>query len=256
MTPEAAADHGDRLLRARTRREPCAPPSATAALSLADAYRVLRATVDCRLRAGGWIAGYKAALTSAEQRARSGAVGPVIGVLLHRDVLRDGDEIAFDSFLQPMAEVEVAVVLHEVPPSPFTVGGLVASGATLAPAVELVDSRMGWEGGIPAFVADNSAAAAAVVGPAAAPADYSLAGLTACLDVGGEALGTGDASAVTGGPLGSAAWMCTAVSRLGLPLEPGHVLLTGALAGPVPLGGPALVTGSIVGLGAVTTRIT
>lgn len=249
----------DRLHAAAASRRPCEPLSIDhPELTLDDAYAISRTNLRRRLDAGRRLVGFKAGLTADAVRAAVGAAEPDVGALLDDMVEADGAEIAFDRFIQPAVEIELAFVLGApLPAGPTTADDVLGAVAYVVPAIEIVDSRIvDWKVALVDAVADNASAAGAVLGTQrSAPGSFDPRLVGGVLSINGNVAATGCGAAVLGSPVRSAAWLANGVSRLDSPLEPGHVLLTGSFTSFTPVRPGDVVTAEFDGLGSVSVRL-
>lgn len=217
----------DRLAEATRTRTPCAPVrDLIAADDTAAAYAVQTRNIEHRLDAGARIVGRKIGLTSPAVQAQLGVDQPDFGVLLDDMDVSDEPAIPFGRLLQPKVEAELAFVL-----------GADGEPAYALAALEIVDSRIGdWDITFVDTVADNASSGLFVLGTeridlsAVAPRDVEMS-----MWVDGVSVSRGNGSACLGDPLNAVAWLAATAASFGAPLEPGQVVLSGALGPMVPL---------------------
>lgn len=96
---------------------------------------------------------------------------------------------------------------------------------------EIVDSRVrDWRITLVDTVADNASSAGLVYGPWTRLRDApDLAAVTADLIVDGERVATGSGREVLGHPAAAVAWLANTLAAFGTALEPGQVVLPGAM---------------------------
>ncbi|WP_313812923.1 fumarylacetoacetate hydrolase family protein [Glutamicibacter sp.] len=203
---------------------------------------------------GDRVVGYKIGLTAAAVRDSFNADGPVQGYLLESTLIEAGGSISTEAMRNPAVEAEVAFIIGEPLNNPeATVEDVIAATKAVAPAIEIVDSR--WTGGpsnLPLLVADNTNAAAAVVGePVELPADIAAA--TSLLTV-GTSEHPGSTETVMGNPLESVAWLARYLAQTADGLKPGDVILSGSMNVPAPLGDSTTATAAITGVGSVSAN--
>lgn len=249
----------DTLLRARREREAIAPLSEThPGLTPADAYAVQRHVVDGLLEElGGHVVGHKLGLTSAPMREMLGVDEPDYGPVLSSMVHADGAELAVDGFLQPKLEAEIALVLDRplAGPDVTTIDAQRAIAGGVA-ALELVDSRIAdWRITLVDTIADLASSAAIVLGPRIVPLhdlEPRLTGMVVRRD--GRTAATGAGAAALGDPIAAVAWLANTLAPLGVSLEPGHVIMTGALHAAFPVARGDRVEATFDHLGSVSCR--
>jgi 2-keto-4-pentenoate hydratase len=71
----------------------------------------------------------------------------------------------------------------------------------------------------------------------------------------GEVVDTGAGAAALGDPLAVVAWLANVLGEVGVALEPGHVIMTGALHAAVPLAAGDVFRAEFDRLGPVTIRV-
>ncbi|MER7008941.1 4-oxalocrotonate decarboxylase [Dactylosporangium sp. NPDC000555] len=208
-----------------------------------EAYRIQAALVARRVSRGERLVGIKLGLTSRAKMAQVGVDQVIWGRLT--DAMRIGDGGAVDTgrYIHPRVEPEVAFRLD-------------ATGAAtaVAPALEILDSRYaGFKFALPDVIADNTSAAAFVIG-AWQPLPVGLDNLGVLLEVNGRIAQIGSTAAILGDPRRALTAAVTLASRAGVPLEDGWVLLAGAATAAVPLAPGAHVRAVVEALGTASLR--
>jgi 2-oxo-hept-3-ene-1,7-dioate hydratase len=204
-------------------------------ITIEDAYRIQRAVVAAKLKAGRRIRGHKIGLTSRAMQQAAGIGEPDFGHLLDDTVYLDGRSIDVSQFLQPRVEAELAFVLGKQLKGP----GVTATDALLAtdfiqPALEIIDSRTVTPRKIFDTIADNSALGGLIIGGTPVrPTDVDLRWVGSALYKNGIVEETGLSVAVLGHPANAVAWLANRLADFGVPLEPGHLVLSGSSIRPV-----------------------
>jgi len=214
-------DAAARLAVASMTRTPCAPVrDLIDPADVTAAYRVQTHNVKARIAACAHVVGRKIGLTSPAVQAQLGVDRPDFGVLLDDMDVSHLPFVPFGRLLQPKVEAELAFVL-----------GADARPAYALAALEIVDSRIsGWDITFADTVADNASSGLFVLGDqrldlgAFAPRDVEMT-----LWVDGVGVSQGRGTACLGDPLAAVAWLAETAERLGDPLRPGDVVLSGAL---------------------------
>jgi 2-keto-4-pentenoate hydratase len=212
--------------------------------------------------------GWKIAATSKAGQAHIAVDGPLAGRLLAERVFASGPRLPFGSNHMRVAEAEFAFrVAVDLPPraTPYVVNEVVASVATLHPAIEIPDSR--YEDftvvGAAQLIADNACAHDFVLGPAAPDAWRSIdlaahrvvgsvvrsAGLSGPPAEPLEREGIG--ANVLGDPREALTWLVNELSGLNLMLRAGQVVTTGTCLTPLPIAPGDRVTCDFGALGTV-----
>lgn len=227
------------LFEARRNRVAIAPfTDADPALGMADGYAVQAELVRLILADGDRIVGYKAGLTSKPMQTMLGVDQPDYGPVLASTVYQDGDDIPVSRFIQPKVEAEIVLVLGEQLCGPgVTVDDARRAVAGAAASMEIVDSRFeNWRIKLCDTVADLASNGAVAISADVVPLDgidVRLIGMVLTRD--GALVDTGAGAAALGDPLAVVAWLANTLAPDGIALEPGHVIMTGALHAAVPM---------------------
>ncbi|WP_198588583.1 2-keto-4-pentenoate hydratase [Geodermatophilus chilensis] len=248
----------DELAAAAAQARPVAPLTARApGLDLTGAYAVQRALVRRWTDAGDRVVGHKVGLTSAAMQQQLGVDQPDSGVLLDRMVRTDGAILDAGRLIAPRVEAELALVLGADVPAGATRDQAAAAIASVAVAVEVIDSRIAdWRIAVEDTVADNASSAYAVVGwpvPVEDVGDLRTVGLV--LHRNGDVAATGAGAAVLGDPVLALTWLARRLAEPGKRLQAGQVVLPGAVHAAVPLAAGDVVTATGSGLGSVSLRM-
>lgn len=247
----------DRLSAARAAGRPCAPVRTLLPPGdLGAAYAVQAAWVAGQVAAGDMIIGRKIGLTSPAVQAQLGVNQPDFGTLLATMGCPPGEPVDIGRLLQPRIEAEVAFFLAGDLDGPdIGLGDVLAATGAVAPALEIVDSRIaGWDISIVDTVADNASSGLFTVGPERPPGGLDLAACPMRLWRGEEELSAGSGSTCLGHPALAVAWLASAARSYGQPLRAGEIVLSGALGPMVPVRAGDRFTAGIGGLGQVTAR--
>jgi 2-keto-4-pentenoate hydratase len=227
-------------------------------LGVSDGYAVQKELVDLILADGDTIVGYKVGLTSKPMQRMVGVDRPDYGPILRSTVIGDGDTVSLSTLIQPKVEAEVIAVMGERLQGP---GVLVTDAARavagVSASLEIVDSRFdNWRIKLADTVADlASNGAFAVSSRVVSLADVvpRLVGMT--MSRNGELLDTGAGAAAMGDPLAVVAWLANTLGEVGIALEPGHLVMTGALHAAVPMAAGDVFRADFDWLGPVTIRV-
>jgi 2-keto-4-pentenoate hydratase len=247
------------LYEARRTRVPIPPfTDAEPDLGMADGYAIQQELVPLLLADGDAIVGYKVGLTSKAMQRMVGVDSPDYGPVLASTVYRDGDTIPLDRFIQPRIEAEIVFVLGERLAGPgVTVTQAHAAIAGAVAGMEIVDSRIAdWRIKLADTVADLASNGAMATSSRIVPIDgidTRLIGMT--LTRGGELVDTGAGAAALGDPVAVVAWLANVLGESGVVLEPGHLIMTGALHAAVPMAAGDVFRAEFDRLGPVTVRV-
>ncbi len=247
------------LYDARRSRVPIAPfTDDDPSLGMADGYAVQRELIDLLLADGDSIVGHKVGLTSTAMQRMVGVDSPDHGPVLASTIYRDGDTIPLARFIAPKIEAEIVFVLGERLAGPGVT--LLQARAAIAGAVagmEIVDSRIAdWRIKLADTVADLASNGAMATSSQLVPLggwDPRLVGMT--LTRNGELIDSGAGAAALGDPVAVVAWLANVLGEAGVALEPGHMIMTGALHAAVPMAPGDVFRAEFDRLGPVTVRV-
>lgn len=249
---------GDELFTALQSRQVVEPlTSRHADLTIEDAYHVQQRMVQRRLDAGETVVGKKIGVTSKAVMDMLGVYRPDFGYLLSGMVFGDGQTISLDTLIQPKAEGEIAFLLKKDLMGPgVTNADVLAATDCVMPCFEIVDSRVrDWKIKIQDTVADNASCGVFVLGDrAVSPRCVDLSTCGMVLEKNGEVVGTGAGAAALGSPVNAVAWLANTLGRLGIGLNAGEVILSGALAAMAPIAKGDAFRVSIGGIGSSSVR--
>jgi 2-keto-4-pentenoate hydratase len=247
------------LYDARRTRVPIPPfTDADPSLGMSDGYAVQRELIELLLADGDRIIGHKVGLTSKPMQQMVGVDSPDYGPVLASTVYRDGDTIPLSRFIAPKVEAEIVFVLGERLMGPgVTVTQAHAAIAGAVAAMEIVDSRIAdWRIKLADTVADLASNGAMATSSRVVPIadlDPRLVGMT--LTRNGELIDTGAGAAALGDPVAVVAWLANVLGADGVALEPGHLIMTGALHAAVPMSPGDVFRAEFDRLGPITIRV-
>jgi 2-keto-4-pentenoate hydratase len=254
LVEEAAAA----LLAAARDRRPIPPlTDRWPGLAAEDGYRIQREVVRARLEAGETVVGYKVGLTSRAMQDLLGVDQPDHGPILSAMLVPDGGAVAAGELIQPRVEAEIAFVLGDALEGPgVTALDVLRATAGVVAAIEVIDSRIeGWRIKLADTIADLASSARVVLAGRLVPLDGIDLRLVGCtLERNGEVVATGAGAAALGNPAHAVAWAANTLGALGVRMEPGHVVMPGALHAAVPAEPGDVFTASFDRLGPVTVR--
>lgn len=221
--------------------------------SIEDAYEYQRELMARYLAKGSLLSGYKMGLTSREKMSQMGVDSPIYGVLLEEMDLR-GAPLRVKSLIHPKAEPEIAVKLKEDVPSDADEQTLEKAIGWIAPAIEIIDSRYkDFKFTMADVVADNCSSAKYALG---AWLEYPVNGkhideIELSMKINKKVVAEGKATAVLGSPLSSLREQQLSLSKAGIQLMKGQVVLTGAVTAAMMLSPGDIVQIETNGIGSV-----
>lgn len=244
------------LYEARRTRVPIPPFGA--GLGAEDGYAIQQELVKLLLADGDRIVGHKVGLTSKPMQRLIGMDSPDYGPVLASTVYPSGAGVPASRFIQPKLEAELGFVLGAPLRGPdVSLLDAARAVAGVVAAVEIVDSRIeDWRIGLADTVADlASNGAVATSGRLVPLTDVDPRTVGMVLSRNGSVIDTGAGAAALGDPLLVVAWLANTLGELGVTLEPGHLIMTGALHAAVPMTAGDVFRAEFDVLGAVTVRV-
>ncbi|WP_291413155.1 fumarylacetoacetate hydrolase family protein [Actinophytocola sp.] len=247
------------LHEARRTGVPVAPfTDADPTLGADEGYLIQQELVKLLLADGDRIVGHKVGLTSKPMQRMLGMDSPDFAPVLESTVYADGAELSVGSFIAPKIEAEIVFVMGSRLRGPgVTVDEARAAVSGVAASVEIVDSRIvDWKIRLADTIADLASSGAVARSDRLVPlseVDTRLVGMV--LSRNGELVGTGAGAAALGDPVGVVAWLANTLGERGVALEPGHLVMTGALHAAVPMAAGDVYLAEFDRLGSVTVRV-
>jgi 2-keto-4-pentenoate hydratase len=227
-------------------------------MDAADGYRVQQAVVRRRLDAGETIVGWKLGLTSKAMQDQLGVSEPDYAPILSGQMVSAGTSIPAADLIQPRVEAEIAFVLGSALRGPgVTREEALAATEGVVAAIEIIDSRIeAWKITLPDTIADLASSARVTIGARVVPiADFDVRLIGAVLERDpGQVVAVGAGAAALGDPAIAVAWAANTFGALGITMEPGQIVMTGAVHASVPVVAGEQYTARFDRLGSVTVR--
>jgi 2-keto-4-pentenoate hydratase len=201
-------------------------------MDVVDSYEIQLLNIRQRLAAGTTVNGHKVGLSSVAMQQMMGVDEPDYGHLLSDMQVFSDRPVDASRYCYPRVEVEVGFILGgPLPGEDCTEDDVIAATEAVAPAIELIDSRIvDWRIGLVDTIADNASSAGYVLGPERVPpTELDLTKIEARLLRNGEQVAEGRSDAVLGNPVIAVAWLARKVASFGVRLEAGHVILPGSV---------------------------
>lgn len=232
------AERLDHAWRARAPIQPISEHDGIADVSIA--YAIQTAWASLRLARGERIIGRKIGLTSEAVRAQLGVSEPDYGALWASSYYPAPDGVATipaTEFLQPRVEGEIAFRIARPLREPgVTPEQVIEASDACALAVEIVDSRVAdWRIKLVDTIADNASYGGFTHGPwDIAMPRTDLSRLMMRIHQDGALMAEGVGAAVLGHPARATAWLANRLIALGVSLEPGDIVISGAFTKMLP----------------------
>ena len=202
-------------------------------IEIGDSYHIQNYVVSSFEEAGSRVKGYKIGLTSKAIQQLVGSTEPNFSPLLDHMFAAEESELARSNWLTPVVESELAFVIKDRLTGPgITVADVIRATDFVLPAIEIADFRVARAAGMDVrdITADMGAAGGAVLGVNAVSLnDIDILSVNSSLIINGEERAKGVASEVLGNPVSAVAWLANKLSESGAALEPGDIILSGAM---------------------------
>ena len=211
-------------------------------MTIEDGYAIQQAWVALKVAQGRVIKGHKIGLTSRAMQMASQINEPDFGALLDDMFFESGGDIAFNRFIAPRVEVELAFVLGADLKGPgIRITDVLKATDYVLPALEIIDAR------IEQFdrhtkvmrkvfdtISDNAANAGIVTGGRPVKTDaVDLRWCGAMLYKNAVLEESGLAAAVLNHPANGVVWLANRLAEKGEYLKAGEVVLGGSFTRPV-----------------------
>jgi len=248
-------DAAERLWNAAQTGTPCEPVrDLIGEDNVNAAYAVQKIISERRQGLGARLVGRKIGLTSLAVQKQLGVDQPDFGMLFADMCLADGEEVADGRVLQAKVEAEIALVIDRpLTHEKHTVADIIRATAFALPSIEIVGSRIAkWDIKLGDTIADNASSGLFVLGSRPVKLDaFDIAGCGMVMERRGDQVSVGSGSACMGNPLLAAVWLADVMARYGQPLQPGDIVMTGALGPMVAAAAGDVFDANIQGLGRV-----
>src|SRR5205085_2514646 len=167
-----------------------------------------------------------------------------------------GHALRAAELIQPGFENEVLIELGRDLAPGADRAAVAAAVASLAPALEIIETRGDFTKQLAVALADNAQQKFFVAGTPVRPSDVGdLTAVTARVRINGSEVATGTGAAVLGHPYNAVAWLAGKLAEFGEGLRAGDVIMSGSFTRQFPLAAGDAVETTFEGLGAVTTRV-
>lgn len=243
------------LLKAEKTKETIDPFTSHHPITKDEAYQIQLRTIDYKVKQGAKIVGKKIGLTSKAMQEMLGVDIPDYGHLLDNMIYKEEEAVSISQFIQPRVEFEIGFVLKEKLQGPgVTDEDVIRATDYVVPAIEIIDSRIhDWKFKFEDTVADNGSSAGAILGEGRkALNEIDLPKVKMDVYKNNEQIDSAYGSAVLGNPIKAVAWLANEVGAYDITLNPGEIILAGALAKAVPIEAGDSFKADFENLGTVT----
>ena len=202
-------------------------------IEIGDSYHIQNYVVSSFEEAGSRVKGYKIGLTSKAIQQLVGSTEPNFSPLLDHMFTAEESKLTRSNWLTPVVESELAFVIKDRLTGPgINVADVIRATDFVLPAIEIADFRVARAAGMDVrdITADMGAAGGAVLGVNAVSLnDIDILSVKSSLIINGEERAKGVASEVLGNPASAVAWLANKLRESGAALEPGDIILSGAM---------------------------
>jgi 2-keto-4-pentenoate hydratase len=231
------SDMANSLIKADAENQPIPVLSKTDPnLDAKTAYEVQKGYVQWRMTKDK-MAGFKGGLTTEAAQKRFGVSFPVTGVLYASGKLEGSPVLDKTAFRMMMIETEIGFVINQpIQQTLRDVQELQQKVGAVMPSIELPDfgfADMKVMKGVD-VIAANCVAAKFIAGTPRPHQGVNLNEVSVTLYYNGQALYQGKGAEAMGDQWKAALWMINSIVEQGYRIEPGHILITGALGQMVP----------------------
>jgi 2-oxopent-4-enoate/cis-2-oxohex-4-enoate hydratase len=253
---------GDELYEALRARRTLSPlTDRWPEITIEDAYHVSLRMVNRRIENDGEkVIGKKIGVTSLAVQEMLGVFQPDFGYLTDRMMYPNGGSMPIsEQLIQPRAEGEIAFMLKKDLNGPGVTNDDVVDATDYVMACfEVVDSRIhDWRVKIQDTVADNASCGLFVLGDEHAdPRDLDFPNLEMRVYKNGDFLSRGLGSAALDSPLNCVSWLANTLSKFGITLDAGDVVLSGSLVPLEPVVAGDEMRLEVDGIGTASVRFT
>ncbi|MBI5572714.1 MAG: fumarylacetoacetate hydrolase family protein [Desulfomonile tiedjei] len=226
------------LMDARTAVKPAPLPSAMVPdLSTEKAYAIQKSLAKAILAKGDRVSGFKAGLTSEAGQKKFGMDKPLLGPLFKSGELAPAAAVDPKQFNRLFIETEIGYVVGRKISEPVKdVDALKTMISEVFPAVELPDIRFADMKNLKGtdLVCDAVGCAQYIVGKKVPVSAVDVSQVTVTLNLDGKEVNQGKAADAMGDQWKALLWLVNGAVSEGWTLEPGHILITGAMGNMIP----------------------
>jgi 2-keto-4-pentenoate hydratase len=199
--------------------------------TLETAYAIQEALRADLERRGQRSIGWKLGATSPSGQAVMGVKEPACGFLMPRQYA-SGAEVSASEFVTLGAEAEIAFRMRSKLAGPgVTADSALPTVEGAVAALELPDFIFAGKPRVVDFIASSVIAKAIVLGGPLTPlSTFDVSREEVVYEHNGEVVGTYTAAEVMGNPLNALAWLANHLATRGLALQPGDIVMSGAIS--------------------------
>ncbi len=226
------------ILETRQQNKPFELPSTQiSGLTLEKAYELQKQYAEALQRSGEGIAGFKAALTTEAAQKKLGTDRPLIAPLFTSGMRETGTEIDMGEFQRLVMEQEIGFVVRDRINKPVeNIDELKNYIKAVMPVVEVPDLRYADMKNLKAadLVVDAVSSAKYILGKSVPYVELDLNEIQVNLTKDGSSINSGKGSEAMGDQWKALLWLVNAALAKGHIIEPGQILITGAIGKMIP----------------------
>ena len=246
------------ILDSRAAVKPFPNPSAKLpGLTVDKAYEIQKDLVKALVQKGDSISGFKGGLTSEAGQKRFGVNDALMGQIFKSGELGPDAVVNSKDFVRLFVETEVGYVIGQKISEPVKdVDSLKKMIKEVFPAVELPDLRFEDMSTVkgPDIIVDAVGSAKYIVGKKIPVDKVDVSKVEVTLKMDGNVVNQGKASDCLGDQWKAALWLVNAAVTRGWVIEPGQILITGAMGNMIP-GKPGKYEGDWGALGTLSWTV-
>ena len=204
---------------------------------IASAYEIQQALADLDVLSGRSKSGWKIGITSQKTLDAFGATEPMVGHIWSDRLVDDGAKFNVQNAISPKIEGEILFKVGTPCAADASDTDVIASIFSVHAAFEIADSRLeGWPRNISHAIADNACCGWVAIADRGVPAStQDLSQVRMVMTSAGQTLSEGSGVNCLGNPLNVYRWFLQFAERTNRRVEPGDIILTGAMGPPVSL---------------------
>ena len=197
-------------------------------ISLDDAYKIQKLSIDLRLKRGQSLTGYKLGFTSKAKMEQMGVHSVIWGRLTDKMALQSGEALNLNGFIHPRVEPEIAFSISKDISRALSLDEVKAHVDQVAGALEIIDSRYkNFKFSLEDVVADNCSSSAYKIGKWHSK-EYRVSDLNIRMLINNEPVVEGNSNAILGNPWESLVEISKMTEKYGFTIKAGEIVLAGA----------------------------
>jgi 2-oxo-3-hexenedioate decarboxylase len=223
-------------------------------ITLENAYEIQKMNIEKDLQTGDHFVGWKMGLTSKAKQKSVGVDQPIYGRLLESMKL-SGGELHLDGFIHPRVEPELAFVINKrLEGTDITEQDVWQATECIMPALEIIDSRYrNFSFNLIDVVADNASSAKFLISEKAfSPNQFKWEQIPVMMKLNDKIVQEGKGSDVLEHPVRSVIELVHMLHRSGHCIEPGMIVLTGAITEAIHVSSGDVISVNFHGLGTMS----